>query len=165
MKRFLMPAVVLGLALGAYLPAAAADIDSPIVGVWKLKRFDTCRAGGACKAFYGETPAGYIVYTKGGLFLSQGYGTGRVVSKTPDPTDDERVALFRSMHAWGGRYQVEGDKTTTEVEVAWTESWKGQRRSATFKVEGRTLTLESSPFKSPIDGTSVFTRLVLDRVE
>jgi hypothetical protein len=69
------------------------------------------------------------------------------------------------MYAWGGSYKVEGDTLTTSVEFAWTENWKGQTRTATFKVEGRTLTLESSPFKSPINGAMVFTRLVLDRVE
>ncbi len=165
MKRFVMPVAAVAVALGAIQPAAAEDITAPIVGVWKLQRFDRCAVGGACQPVYGENPTGYIVYTKTGLFLSQGYGTGRVVSKTPDPTDAERIALFKSMYAWGGSYKVEGNRSTTSIEFAWTENWKGQTRSATFKVEGRTLSLESSPFKSPIDGTMIFTRLVLDRVE
>jgi lipocalin-like protein len=166
MKRFLMPVAGLVLAAGVLHPAAAEEALSPLVGVWKLQRFDRCAVGGACDAVYGEKPAGYVVYTRGGLFLSQGYGAGRVVSKTPDPTDAERIALFKSMYAWGGSYKVEGNKITADVEIAWTESWRGQRRVATFAVvDGRTLTLESSPFKSPIDGAPIYTRLVLDRVE
>jgi hypothetical protein len=143
----------------------AADIASPIVGVWKLQRFDRCVVGGTCAASYGEQPVGYAIYTKSGLFMSQGYGAGRIVSKTPDPTDAERIELFKTMYAWGGPYMVEGNGVTTKIEFAWTEGWKGQTRNAKFNVDGRTLTLESSHFKSPIDGSLIFTRLVLERVE
>ena len=97
--------------------------------------------------------------------MSQGYGTGRVVSKTSDPTDAERIELFKSMFAWGGPYRVEGNRITTTIEFAWTEGWKGQSRGDAFKVEGKTLTLESSPFKSTLDGSMILTRLAQERLE
>jgi hypothetical protein len=103
-----------------------------------------------------EKPTGYIVYSKSGAFLSQGYAMTRVVPKTPDPTDAERIALHKSMYAWGGTYTVDGNKVKVNVELAWNESWKGMvRPGGTFKVEGKVLTIESSPFKSTVDGSMV----------
>jgi hypothetical protein len=68
--------------------------------------------------------------------------------------------------AWGGTYKVDGNKVIVAAEFSWNESWKGTvRPGTTFKVDGKTLSLESSPFKSTIDGTLVFTKLTLERVE
>ena len=166
MKRILLPTVLIASAVGLAAPASTQDAASQLVGVWKLQRFDRCVVGGACSAFYGEKPAGYLVYSKSGVFLSQAYATKRVVPKTPDPTDEERIALHKSMFAWGGTYKVDGNKVTVAVEFAWNESWKATvRPGGTFKVEGKTLTIESSPFKSTVDGTMVVTKLTLERVE
>lgn len=85
--------------------------------------------------------------------------------KTPDPNDAERVELFKSMFAWGGQFKAEGNKVTTKIEFAWQEGWKGQPGVTTAKVEGKTLTVESAPFKSTIDGSMIFTKLILERVE
>lgn len=156
----------ISLALASAGPASTQDIASPIIGVWKLQKFDRCVVGGACTAFYGDKPGGYLVYTKSGVFLSQAYATKRVVPKTSDPTDEERIALHKSMFAWGGTYKVDGNKVSVAVEFAWNESWKGTvRPGGTFKVEGKALTIESSPFKSTVDGTMVVTKLMLERVE
>lgn len=165
MKRILMLAVALAFVLIVASPAPAQDVASQIVGVWKLQKFDRCVVGGSCAAFYGDKPTGHVIYTKGGLFVSQGYGTTRVVPKTPDPTDAERIELFKSMYSWGGTYKVEGNKVTTVVEFAWNEGWKGMTRVAASKIEGKTLSLESSPFKSVIDGAMIFTRTAFERVE
>jgi hypothetical protein len=165
MKRLFGAVAFAAFVLGGAGPASAEDIASPIVGVWKMQRFDRCIVDGTCEATYGDKPTGYIIYTKTGLFMSQGYHTVRVVSKTPDPTDAERIELFKSMFAWGGAYKVDGNKVAVSVEFAWTEGWKGQNRAHTFNLEGKVLTVASSPFKSPIDGTLVFTKVTLERVE
>ena len=164
MKHLLLSGVLVTFVVGLAGPASTQDGGS-LVGVWKLQKFDRCVVGAACTAFYGENPTGYLVYTKSGLFMSQGYGTGRVVPKTPDPNDAERVELFKSMFAWGGQYKAEGNKVTTKIEFAWQEGWKGQSRVTTAKVEGKTLTVELAPFKSTIDGSMIFTKLILERIE
>jgi lipocalin-like protein len=164
-KAVMRPAAVVASVVVLAAPAATQDTASQLVGIWKLQRFDRCIAGGACEATFGEAPVGYSVYTKTGLLMTQGYYTKRVLPKTPDPTDAERIELFKSMYAYGGRYKVEGDKLTIDVEFAWTEAWKGQPRTSTFNLNGKMLTVESSPFKSPLDGKLIFTRVVFERVE
>jgi hypothetical protein len=162
----LASATAISLVLASAVPAPADDLASQIVGVWKLQRFERCVVGAACTAFYGDRPAGYLLYSKGGVFVSQVYATTRVVPKAPDPTDEERIALHKSMFAWGGTYKVDGNKISVAVEFAWNESWKGTvRPGGTYKVEGKTLSIESSPFKSTVDGTMVVTKLTLERVD
>jgi hypothetical protein len=165
MKRILMLPAGVAFALTLAHPAPAQDGASQIVGIWKLQKFDRCVVGGSCSAVYGEKPPGYIVYSKSGVFLSQGYAVTRIAPKTPDPTDAERSALHKSMYAWGGTYTLDGNKVTVAVEFAWNESWKAVRPGHTVKVEGRTLSIESAPFKSPVDGAMVVNKLTLERVE
>ena len=74
MNHGLASAVAITFGLGIALPASAQDLASQIVGVWKLQKVDRCKAGTAeCVAFYAEKPSGYVVFTKSGVFLSQGY--------------------------------------------------------------------------------------------
>ncbi len=114
----------------------------------------------------GDKPLGYVVYTKSGVFLSQVYAAARAAPKTDELTDEERAKLHKTMFSWGGAYKVEGNKVSVSAEFSWNESWKGTFRPATtFKVEGKTLNLESGRFKSTIDGTMVFSRFTLERVE
>jgi hypothetical protein len=167
MKHLLLPTALVAFVAGSAAPASTQDAASQLVGVWKLQKFDSCKAGtDECRAFYGEKPAGYMVFTRSGVFLSQGYAEKRVVPKTPDPTDEERVSLHKSMFAWGGRYKVEDDKVVVTVEISWNQAWTGTVRPG-FKasVQGKTLTITSSPFKSTVDGTMVTTKLSLERVE
>ncbi len=166
MKRILLPTVLIASAVGLAAPASTQHTASQLVGVWKMQKFDRCKAGtNECIPFYGEKPGGYLVYSKSGVFLSQGYGDKRPMPKGPDPTDEERVALHRSMFAWGGKYKVEGDKLSTTVEVSWQASWVGSVRSSTFKITGNNLEVTSTPFKSTVDGAMIVTKLTLERVE
>src|SRR5262245_9057075 len=75
MKRSILPIVIAASVIGMAGPASTQDTASQIAGVWKLQKFDRCIVGGECAPTYGEKPTGYIVYTKSGLFMSQGYHT------------------------------------------------------------------------------------------
>ncbi len=79
------------------------DLASSIVGVWRYVSFidKEVETGKILKPF-GETPSGYIVYTKGGHILFTLIGD-REIPKTPNPSDPERIALFKSSSSCGGR--------------------------------------------------------------
>ncbi|HEY7548935.1 MAG TPA: lipocalin-like domain-containing protein [Hyphomicrobiaceae bacterium] len=148
-------------------PVAAQKPTAQIVGVWKLRTLERCKVGThECAASFGANPSGYVMISKSGVFLSQGFAEKRVTPTTAEPTDEERVALHKSMYAWGGTYKVEGSVITVNVEGSWNQTWTGTARSGGgFKMEGTTLVLSSQPFKSTIDGSLVTTRLTLERVE
>ena len=70
MKRALTSAVVFAFLWMLLEPLAAQDLTSSIVGTWKLTSFARKEvATGKIAATYGEHPAGYAYYTKGGHFL------------------------------------------------------------------------------------------------
>ena len=52
-------------------PVRAEDVSEKIVGMWKLTSFIRKElATGKESNFYGEQPSGYIVYSRGGHFLT-----------------------------------------------------------------------------------------------
>ena len=139
MKVVLAVAGVLLLAAAVLVvspPVPAQDAASQIVGVWKLKTFERCKAGtNECTAFFGENPVGYLVYTKGGRFFSQIFNEKRPAPKGPNPSDEERILLHKSMVAWGGPYVVKDQAIIVNIEFSWNQSWTGtERQDGTFKI-------------------------------
>ena len=167
MKRILMVVVSLVCILMLDLQAEAQDA-SQLVGVWKLKTYERkTLADGKSAKLYGENPSGYVHYTKGGHFSSVGFAEGRKVpaggvSKT---TDAEKAALFNSMYAYTGLYKVDGDKITLSVDASWNHDWAGTTITRKIVIAGKTLTIETPPFKSSIDGSDIIVVATFERVE
>ena len=168
MKRIFMLAVALACVLAAVHPAPAQDLASQVVGIWKLKTFERkALADGKTAKLYGEKPAGYFHYSKGGHFATVGVGEGRKVppggvSKT---TEAEKAALFNSMYAYAGTYRVEGETMTISVDATWNHDWAGANLVRKISILGKTLTIETPPFKSNIDGSDVVVISTFERVE
>ena len=67
MKRTIMTVVALAAMLLPGQPAAAEDLASAVVGTWKLTSFARKElATGSTMRPFGESPAGHLVYAKGG---------------------------------------------------------------------------------------------------
>ncbi|WP_109143469.1 lipocalin-like domain-containing protein, partial [Bradyrhizobium sp. SUTN9-2] len=97
------------------------DLKQKLVGVWKLESFVTESVETKERRYtQGEKPNGYLIITPERL-MTVITGQGRKAAQT----DEERVALFRTLFAYTGTYKVEGDRLTTKVEVSWNESWVG----------------------------------------
>src|SRR5713101_2118379 len=63
-------------------------------------------------------------------------------------TDEERSAAYRSMVAYTGRYNVEGNKWTTKPDVAWNEGWM-MDQVRYFKLDGDRLVVETALATNP----------------
>jgi Lipocalin-like domain len=93
-KCTLISAVALALLSALSQPAAAEDVSSAIVGVWKTTSWTRKETGsGKLTKTYGERPAGIVIYTKGGHFVTFVTGQDRKAPEKPDDTDAERVEL------------------------------------------------------------------------
>src|SRR5262245_63839312 len=79
-------------------PASAQDLQTSIVGVWKLSNFTRkdVQTGQVTNVF-GEQPVGYLTYTKAGRIFALLVGTDRKSPASTEPSDSERVELFKSM--------------------------------------------------------------------
>jgi hypothetical protein len=166
MKRALMSAVVFAFLLMLLEPLAAQDLASSIVGTWKLTSFARKEvATGKTAATYGEHPSGYAYYTKAGRFLIFAVTQDRKKNEKADPTDAERVELFKSMFAWGGTYKTEGNKVIYNVDIAWVQSWVGTTRTYQVEMASNKLTVTTPPFKSTLDGQDIVVVTTYERAE
>jgi hypothetical protein len=166
MKRALMSAVAFAFLLILPEPLAAQDLASSIVGTWKLTSFVRKEvATGKTAATYGEHPSGYAYYTKGGHFLIFAVAQDRKKNEKADPTDAERMELFKSMFAWGGSYKTEGNKVVYNVDVAWVPSWVGTTRTYQVEMASNKLTVTTPPFKSVTDGQDIVVVTTYERAE
>jgi hypothetical protein len=166
MKRALMSVVAFVFLLMLPEPLAAQDLASSIVGTWKLTSFVRKEvATGKTAATYGEHPSGYAYYTKGGHFLIFAVAQDRKKNEKADPTDAERVELFKSMFAWGGSYKTEGNKVVYNVDVAWVPSWVGTTRTYQVEMASNKLTVTTPPFKSVTDGQDIVVVTTYERAE
>jgi hypothetical protein len=161
MRKLLLASVVLGL-----VTPALAD-DAKLVGVWKMTswaRHET--ASGKDIKLFGEHPTGYIIFSKGGHFVWTGFNEQRVKPSSAEPTDAERVAMFKTMWAYNGTYKAEGGKIVQNVDGAWNQGWVGTNFNiAKYEVSDKALTTVSAPFKSAIDGLEHVVTITFERVE
>ena len=116
--------------------ADASDVEQQLLGVWKLDSFYLELRTGGKESTFGEKPHGYLIFAPHKRMMALLTAEGR---KKPN-TDEDRIAAFWSMSAYSGIYRIEGDKWTTTVDVAWTETWIGSDQIRFFKLEGDKLT-------------------------
>ena len=116
-------------------PSFAAD-NNKIVGIWKLVSYEVeVQATGQKGPVMGDHPTGYVTFTpEGRVFFVL---TGE--TRKPAKTDKERAELLSTLVAYSGTYSVEGDRWTTNVEVAWNPEWVGTKQVRNFTLGGERL--------------------------
>jgi Lipocalin-like domain len=62
------------------------------------------------------------------------------------------VKLQGSMFAYAGTYTADGEKVVHHVDISWNQSWTGTDLERFYKLNDNTLTITTSPSRSPIDG-------------
>src|SRR5262245_39389906 len=103
MMRHLLLSIGLVSCLGLPTQAPAQDLQTSIVGVWKLSsitRKDT-QSGGVTDSF-GEHPIGYLVYTKAGRIFAFLVGSDRKPPEKSEPTDVNGRSFSRAWSAIPG---------------------------------------------------------------
>jgi hypothetical protein len=125
-------------------PFAAGAEQADLIGVWKLTSFvvESVQTRER-RNVYGENPDGYLIITPERLTTIV-TGDGR----RPPQTDEDRLFSFQNMVAYTGRYQIEGNRLTTKVDVAWNEAWKGTNQLRFFRLQGDKLFIETAPAPS-----------------
>lgn len=140
-------------------------LQHSIIGVWALKNFvseDT--ESKVQEKPFGEQPSGHIIFTPGGHTLTLGIGQDRKPISPDNPTDAERIALFKTLFAYSGRYSIDGNKVLQHVDASWTGALTGTTQTRFVEVVGSELFMKSAPFKNPRNGrqsvvTSTWTRV------
>jgi len=125
------------LLLVAVQPAFADD-RAKLTGIWKLVSFEGEFQDTSERIDWeGKSPTGYIIFTPEGRMMTVIEGEGR----KPPQTDQDRVGLLRTMLAYTGMYQLEGNKFTTKVDVSWNPAWNGTDQVRFYKFDGDRLVI------------------------
>jgi hypothetical protein len=132
------------------LTTALADEQQRLLGTWKVVSFFTEDVETKARNnVYGERPRGLINFAPDGRFYAVVTADGRNVPKTAD----DQAAAFRTMIAYSGKYRLDGNKFISKVDVAWNEAWVGTEQMRFWRLDGRTLHIQSAPIPNPNDAT------------
>ncbi len=118
------------------------DNSKSLIGTWKLascvlEDVETKEQ----KLVWGVNPNGYIVVTPEGRWIVIQTAEGR---KAPQ-NDSDRVAAFKSLLAYSGKYRTEGNKIVVSVDIAADESWNGTEQVRYYRIDGNELHIEAPP--------------------
>jgi hypothetical protein len=148
----------------ALSPAAAVE---DLTGTYKLISSQRkIVATGEVLDTWGANPKGFISYGKDGRVLVL-----IVTDNRPKPesieriTDQDRAKLFRTMTAYGGKYEFDGKTVQHHIDISWNEVWTGTTVVRELKREGDKLVYSSpaAPFSS--DGRMSEVTLIWEKVQ
>jgi hypothetical protein len=165
MKRTLISATGIALLLTLATPAAAQDLASQVVGVWKFTGVSQKEvATGKITHPFGKKPTGYNIWTKGGHLAWVLVADNRKGPAGTSVTDAERINLFNTMAAATGTYKVEGNAVLTTYETSSGQTLTGTTQKRQIEIEGNKLTITWAPSKNAA-GQEVIYVSTFERVE
>jgi len=121
---------------------------NPLVGIWKLQliQFEFADTGESVDV-HGPNASGYLIQTGEGRMMAIVTRSDRM----PPKEDADGAALFKTMMAYTGTYQVESDdKYICDVDLAWHPAWNGTQQVQFFKVDGDTLSITTPQQTHPL---------------
>jgi hypothetical protein len=143
--------------------AWAQEGTKSLAGTWKLTGW-TLRIVGETsdKEPFGANPKGRLIITPDGYWMI----IITAADRRPAKTAEEKVALFDSVLAYSGKYTVEGNKITVQVDMSANEVFTGASHVQTrfFALDGDRLTVRTPQIASAalpgkkIVGTNIFER-------
>ena len=161
----LVAAAALALLLGSPVVAAAQDVASQMVGVWKRTgNVQKILATGETSKPEGENPSGMLTFSRGGHFMWIYIADGRKSPESLPPTDADRIYLQKTSAFGGGTYKVNGDKVIVVYTASANQAWTGTERAWTVQVSDKVLTITSAPFKAA-EGKDVIQTATYERLE
>jgi hypothetical protein len=131
---------------------AKLEVSTPsagaLVGTWRLVSFDVeDQTTSGRQPIFGPTPKGRLVILENGLMMAMLTAEGRLIPKA----DEDRVKAFNTMFAYSGRYKIQGDQFSTDVDISWNEAWTGTAQVRSFCFVGSRLQLISAWAPSLLD--------------
>ena len=115
---------------------------------------------------WGKNPNGFITYGKDGRMLVLIVSDDRPKPESlAKMTGQQQADLFRTMCAYGGTYQFDGERVEHHIDISWNEIWTGTTVVRAVKKEGDKLvyTQPAAPFGS--DGRMSLVTVVWERVK
>lgn len=132
---------------------SASTLSERILGTWRMLAWTrTLVPSGEKSDALGPNPFGYINYAPEGRVMVFVLRSGRPRPLTNLPSATEKIALFDSMFAYVGKYEVEADRVIHTLDGSWNELWTGTRQTRFLSFEDGRLVYGTSETVDPMDG-------------
>jgi Lipocalin-like domain len=126
--------------------ALAQDVAKQISGSWKLTSWTIQVIDGEAAQPFGPNPKGRAVFTPDGF---SAFMIARPDRK-PATNDADSAALLKSLMVYTGKFTIDGDKLTTNVDLSWNEILTGTAQVRFFKLEGDKLSIRTAEQASAV---------------
>jgi hypothetical protein len=123
-----------------------------LYGTWKLisqERTDI----EVNETFAVDVGAGYITYGRDRRMMAM-----IVMASRPMPasmaaiSDQQRIDLFSTMIAYGGRFEFDGYSVKHHIDISWNQLWTGTTQIRDVVRDGDRLVFRSRPAPNAMDG-------------
>jgi lipocalin-like protein len=152
------------IVVGAY--SIASQAAEPLVGSWRLVSWvEVETESKSVHAPFGDNPSGMITYTTDGHMSLFIIDPKRKPPAGPKATDAEADGLYRTMIAYAGAYNTEGNKVTHKIQFSWNQAWTGTNQQRFFEVTDNQLTIKTPPIISPVSGKESVHTLLWERMK
>lgn len=136
-------------------------IRGRLVGTWRMLSWKRVLVpSGEESDALGPSPFGYINYAPDGRLMVFVLKSDRPKPRSIPFSPQDKIALFDSMFAYVGSYEVQADKIIHTLDGSWNESWTGTKQTRLLSFHGERLVYTTPETVDPMDG-----RLCTYRVE
>lgn len=140
------------------------DTRSRILGTWRMLSW-TRRLSetGREQDALGPDPFGYLNYAPDGRLMVFVLKSARPRPASNLLTRDEKVALFDSMFAYVGTYEVQDDRVIHTLDGSWNELWTGTKQVRLLAFDNERLVYTTAETVDPMDGQRCTYRVTFAR--
>ena len=111
-----------------------------------------------------SNPRGFKTYTADRRVMVLVVKRDRPMPARLPPSNTEKLALFDSMFAYSGTYEVQKDRVVHAIDTSWNEAWNGNRQIRLLELHGTRLIYRSPPAQDPMDGSECTYRVEFEKV-
>lgn len=143
------------------------DLGTRLLGTWRMLSWKRMLVpSGDESDALGPDPFGYINYAPDGRLMVFVLKSGRPRPRSNPPSPEEKIALFDSLFAYVGSYEVQDDRVIHTLDGSWNELWTGtqQTRLLSFGDGGR-LVYTTPETVDPMDGRLCTYRVEFERAQ
>lgn len=147
---------------------SALATESQLVGTYEFISASVVYqdTGEVAPDVFGKEAKGFITYDNDGRMLVLITYAGRPKpERTEKITDEQRIALYDTMQAYGGSYTFDGKMVQHHVDICWDEVRCGTIVARDVERNGDTLILKTHPGPFAMNGRIVVNTIVWRKVK
>lgn len=136
-----------------------------VIGTWHMLSWKRilCTSGEETDAL-GANPFGYINYAPDGRVMVFVLKSGRPRPQSSPLSDAEKFALFDSLFAYVGTYEVHADRVIHHIDGSWSELWTGTDQTRLLAFDEGRLIYTTPETIDPMTGERCTYRVTFERV-